>query len=1026
MPTSVSSVKTVIPRLFRIIILFGLGMGLLMFTFTWWSFHLVKEEGLLRSDLQEEMFALAKKIDGEILRERQLLSSLLHAESAISSTSAASDFAGLSRRFRSLALQVGQPALFDTFYAALGVLEENRQKSVEWRERFRSLPSPSSPRLELIDQERERLRQGFDAAFFVVRQIQQELLAAVDEYGRQQSQHLDFIFYRNWIIVIAIFVVMSGGFFVALRRLNGIATTIVRERENVFAAMSNSRHQLEQIFNTAGNGMRVIASDCTVVRVNDIFCRLIGEKRENIEGRKCHEVFPGDACHTDQCALRLLMDGTEETVEHLVEKQRAAGGKIVCRLRATPWRDEAGNFLGIIEDFQDISRTVETEKTLRLAKEEAEAANTAKSEFLANMSHEIRTPLNGIMGMTELVLGSDLTSDQRRFLEMVRTSAHRLLDVVNEILDFSKMEAGTFEIEHIPFSLSDVIGNSLRILAFKAHDRGLRLAYHIDSELVDAFIGDPARLRQVLLHLVGNSVKFTREGEIAVSVRKLALQEQDRLTRKAGARDIALHFQVSDTGIGIPKDKQQSIFAAFKQVDGSSSRRYGGAGLGLTICAQLVGMMDGEIWLESEEGKGTTMHFTLLLQTQVHQGQVVEPVRIGDLGAMSFLLVASNAAGRFVLKEMLSEWNRGVHVAENSEAALALARQHHFDIIFLDSLPSGEQVFELAEHLRDVARGARMIMLTATGQRGDAVRCKEVGIASYLLKPVSKNELLEAMRTLLSFAPEDVASMPLVTRHSIRESQQTLHVLLAEDEEINRALVVELVRSQGWRITTVENGQQALDALREDYFHLVLMDIQMPEMDGFEAVSRLRKREKQTGGHLPVVALTAHALTADRQKCLDAGMDGYVSKPVHMDALRSEMERVLGKDLSMKTVTLTPKRKGAEFLDYDSFLYDSCNGKVELAKKLLRHLIHVSGPQWLEEAEAAIAAGDETRLRKVCHSLKGTAATVCAHAFAHAGAELGRLAREGKMEETPNGLEQLKKEFLRIRQWAKNSNLDLM
>ncbi|MFZ5766715.1 MAG: response regulator [Thermodesulfobacteriota bacterium] len=1017
--------KAVIPRLFRIVILFGLGMGLLMFTFTWWSLHLVKEEGFLRSNLQEEMFALAKMIDGEILRERQLLSSLFHGESAIPPIPAAPDLSGLSRRFRSLAVQVGQPALFDTFDAALGVLEENRQKSIEWRKRHLPLPAASSSRLELIEQERARLRQLFDASFFAVRQAQQDLVAAADEYGRKRNQHLDSNLSRNWIIVVAVFVVMSVGFLVALRRLSAVSTAIARDRENVFAAMSYSQHQLEQIFNTAGNGMRVITQDCTVVRVNDIFCRLVGEERENIEGRKCHEVFPGDACRTDQCALRLLMDGTE-TVERLVEKQRADGGKIVCRLRATPWRDEAGNFLGIIEDFQDISRTVETEKTLRLAKEEAEAANAAKSEFLANMSHEIRTPLNGIMGMTELVLGSDLTTDQRRFLEMVRTSAHRLLDVVNEILDFSKMEAGTFEIEHIPFSLSDVIGNSLRILAFKAHDKGLRLTYHIDSELVDGFIGDPARLRQVLLHLVGNSVKFTREGEVAVSVRKVALQEQDRLTRKAGARDIALHFQVSDTGIGIPKDKQQSIFAAFKQADGSSSRRYGGAGLGLTICAQLVGMMDGEIWLESEEGKGTTMHFTLLLQAQAHQGQVVEPVRIGDLGAMSFLLVASNAAGRFVLKEMISEWNRGVHVAENSENALALARLHHFDIIFLDSLPSGEQVFELAEHLRDVARGARMIMLTATGQRGDAMRCKEVGIASYLLKPVSKAELLEALRTLLSCAPEDVASMPLVTRHSIRESQQTLHVLLAEDEEINRALVVELVRSQGWRITTVENGQQALDALREDYYHLVLMDIQMPEMDGFEAVARLRKREKQTGGHLPVIALTAHALTADRQKCLDAGMDGYVSKPVHMDALRSEMERVLGKDLSMKTVTLTPKRKGSEFLDYDAFLYDSCNGKVELAKKLLRHLIHVSGPQWLEEAEAAIAAGDETRLRKVCHSLKGTAATVCAHAFAHAGAELGRLAREGKMEETPNGLEQLKKEFLRIRQWAQNSNLDLM
>lgn len=1030
---SSTSLPPASPRMLRIVIIFGVSIGILLLVFNWWSFREMKSERVRYHALQEEILSLEKDVNGAILQERRILSFLLDPNTDIPRTADRPDLAGLIARYRPLADHADSEKAFGEFVDALLLLEKNRTKSFAWRDRFLLLRQENSDarlnsselRADSPAEEREKLRAAVIQSFFDVRQTQQDFTTALVDFSKKKSLAADQILGRSWMAVVVVSIVMTFIFIVVSRKLIGIFENAINDREEFFAEIKNSHHQLDQIFNTAGNGMAVIDRDFTIIKVNDIFCDLIGKQRADVEKMKCYEVVPEANCHTEHCPVALLRQGSGR-VEYEIEKQLTDGRQIKCLLRATPWCDDQGGFLGIIEDFQDVDHIREAQKALRLAKEEAEAANASKNEFLANMSHEIRTPLNGIMGMTELVLNSDLSSDQRRFLEMVKTSAHRLLDVVNEILDFSKIEAGTFEIEHIPFSLSDVIGNSLRILSFKAHDKGLKLTYQIDPELVDGFIGDPGRLRQVLLHLVGNSIKFTNEGEITVAVNRAVTAERGIEGKKHGARDISLHFSVADTGIGIPRDKQKIIFQAFNQVDGSSSRRYGGTGLGLTICAQLVGLMDGELWLESESGKGTTFHFTLLLQAQARQGKVVEPVKVGDLGAMSFLLVADNAAGRFVLKEMIGEWNKGLHVAENADVALAMAREKHFDIILLDSLPANEHVFDLAERLREIVKGARMIMLTATGQRGDALRCKDVGISSYLLKPVSKAELLEAIRTILSCASEDLVNMPLVTRHSIRENQQTLHILLAEDEEINRTLVVELIRAEGWRITTVENGRQALDALREDYFHLVLMDIQMPEMDGFEAVAQIRKREKQSGGHLPVIALTAHALVADRQKCFDAGMDGYVSKPVHRDSLCREIEKVLGKDLSMKSVTLTPKRKGAEFLDYDAFLYDNCNGKVELAKKLLRHLIHVSGPQWLQDAEAAIAAGDEVKLRKVCHSLKGTAATVCAHSFARSGAELGRLAREGKMEETPNGLEQLKKEFNRIRQWAQTSNLDLL
>jgi len=531
----------------------------------------------------------------------------------------------------------------------------------------------------------------------------------------------------------------------------------------------------------------------------------------------------------------------------------------------------------------------------RRAEGAAEAASQAKSEFLANMSHEIRTPLNGVIGMADLALETEPTLEQREYLEGVKMSADSLLTVINDVLDFSKIEAGRIDLEAIDFDLRDTVETTLKTLAVRADEKGLELLCEVVPEVPEVLRGDSSRLRQVVVNLVGNAVKFTDQGEVAVKVYVEAEDGEDRI----------LHFTISDTGIGIPPDKQKLIFDPFAQADTSTTRKYGGTGLGLTISARLVAVMGGRLWVESEVGRGTQFHFTVrfrIADAKTITVGTIAPPEI--LRGVKVLVVDDNRTNRRILDAMLKRWEMNPTLMEGGEEALAelsTARQagKPYGLILTDMHMPKMDGFTLVERIRQRPElsTATIMMLTSAGHRGDAARCQELGVAGYLLKPIRQSELREAIARVLG-ARELAGPIPLITRYSLRDAREptaVLRVLLAEDNLVNQRLMVRLLEKRGHHVKVATNGREALAALEKESFDLVLMDVQMPEMDGFEATAAIREKEKRNGSHQPVIALTAHAMKGDRERCLARGMDGYLSKPIRPQELDELLESHLGR-----------------------------------------------------------------------------------------------------------------------------------
>ena len=694
--------------------------------------------------------------------------------------------------------------------------------------------------------------------------------------------------------------------------------------------------------------------------------------------------------------------GRPFTEEYRISKKD--GTYIYWSDRGRPIYNHKGDVIKFIGACTDITDRKAKEVELTKAKEEAEAANLAKSQFLANMSHEIRTPMNGIIGMTALALDTELSHEQRGLVNTVKESADTLLALINDILDFSKIEAGKLTLDPVDFNIRDALEDALLTVALRAHQKGLELACHIPPEVPLDLIGDPGRLRQVILNLVGNAIKFTSAGEVVLDV---ALKSQN----EHGAM---LHFTVSDTGIGIEREKQGMIFEAFTQADASTTRNYGGSGLGLAISTQLVGLMGGRMWVESEHGVGSKFHFTARFEIQkVSSARPPQPQL--SLKDMPTLVVDDNEVNRRILEEFLRKWGMKPVLVEGADAAIqeleqAASRNCAYPLVLLDAMMPEVDGFALAKKIKASPHltNAIIMMLSSADQVADAARCRELGISVYLTKPVRQSELLDAIMSALGSVRIGSNSARVTPPEPIFKASRSLRILLAEDNPVNQRLAVRILEKWGHSVAVAGNGRKAVEAWKKEQFDIVLMDVQMPEMSGLEATAAIREREKELGRRSPIVAMTAHAMEGDREKCLSAGMDHYVTKPIDQKKLFDAIESYASSRPPAETVAMQETKE--QFAFDPNAVLKRVDGDRDLLKEIAG-LFFEDTPRLMVEIRKAIECSDANALERSAHTLKGSIGNFGARHASEFAYSLEQMGRNGDFARALEAFEQLEQQL---------------